>query len=411
MTINSKVTVGWVGLGKLGLPCALAMAKAGHTVCGTDVNKDVRGYLEKKAIPYQEEGVPELLESGVTVTWHDTIEQVARDANLIFVAVQTPHKPECEGIEPFDGQPQDFFYGFLEAAVKELVRVITRPTVVVIVSTVLPGTTRRLLLPHVAHNQDVHLIYSPCFIAMGTTVHDWTHPEFVLAGGGDGLARWMLKDAHQKMHGAPVLSMSIESAELTKMVYNAAIGMKISLANTVMEMCDKLGANCDDVSTALSQATDRIVSSRYMRGGMGDGGGCHPRDQIALSHLAKELRLSTDPFGWLVEAREKQTQWLADVVTYYAELLKLPVLVCGPEYKKNTNLEIGSPSKLLFNLMKHRLTVSWAKCSHLQKGIYVIGCNHDEYKTWKFPVGSVVIDPWGMIDDQPGVMVYRVGRR
>lgn len=413
--MTSDLTVGWIGLGKLGLPCALTMAHHGHDVVGTDVNPDIKGYLEKRAIPYEEDGVPAMLASGTTVRWKDTIKEVVDEANLIFVAVQTPHNQECEGVTPYNGTPHDFFYGYLEAAVKEAVRHIQRPTTLVIVSTVLPGTTRRLLLPHAIKNRDVHLVYSPAFIAMGTTMHDWSNPEFVLMGGGDIVAQAMLTTAHRKMHRAPMLEMSIESAELTKMTYNAAIGMKIALANTIMEMSDKLGANCDDVTNALARAKDRIVSSRYMQGGMGDGGGCHPRDQIALAYLADSIELSANPFTWLIQTRESQTKWLMEYAKKYRTITSLPVIICGKEYKKNTKLDIGSPSRLLKNLFPPAMNgyVSWApECDHhLHRAIYVIGCNHDKYASWKFPKGSIVLDPWAIVPDQDGVHVNRIGRR
>ena len=90
--------------------------------------------------------------------------------------------------------------------------------------------------------------------------------------------------------------------------------MKNSRANTMMEICQKTEADVDDVTAAISMATDRIISPRYLRGGMGDAGGCHPRDNIAMSWLAEELGLSCNPFEDMMRAREKQTRWLATLI-------------------------------------------------------------------------------------------------
>src|SRR5512135_3608472 len=102
----------------------------------------------------------------------------------------------------------------------------------------------------------------------------------------------------------------------------------------------------------LKRATDRIVSTKYMNAGMGDGGGCHPRDVIALSHLAEQLDLSFDLGGTLAQGRERQTVWLAELAIEESNDGKLPVVVFGKAYKKGTNLSIGSPAILLANILR-----------------------------------------------------------
>jgi UDPglucose 6-dehydrogenase len=116
----------------------------------------------------------------------------------------------------------------------------------------------------------------------------------------------------------------------------------------MMEICEKTGADVDDLVDALSLASDRVISSAYLRGGMGDGGGCHPRDNIALSFLARELDLSYDLFEALMVARERQTEWLADLVG------EGPLEVLGKAYKPETNLTVGSPALLLAALLEER---------------------------------------------------------
>ena len=104
------------------------------------------------------------------------------------------------------------------------------------------------------------------------------------------------------------LAARAENAEAIKVAYNTYISMKIAYANTWMEICHKIpGTDVDQVTGALELATTRIMSPKYLTGGMGDGGGCHPRDNIALSWLARELDLSYDFFEHLMIARERQT--------------------------------------------------------------------------------------------------------
>ena len=165
--------------------------------------------------------------------------------------------------------------------------------VVIIIPTVLPGTIRRDIKPLL--NQYVKLCYNPFFIAMGTTIKDFTNPEFVLFGMDDESAYNKAVELYATLHNRPVYKCTIEEAEMIKVTYNTFITMKICLANTVMEMSHKLeNVNCDNVMNGLFLADQRLISTKYLSGGMGDGGGCHPRDNIALSWLAREIDLSRD---------------------------------------------------------------------------------------------------------------------
>lgn len=333
--------IGMIGLGKLGLPVALATEAAGHEVAGYDPSPVVAGIRESGRLPYVEQDAQALLDQ--TKLRFEEPEWIAEWADLIFVAVQTPHQPEFEGTTRLTDERADFDYSFLERAVAS---VYEASCPIVVISTVLPGTMERL---QVARN----LLYNPFFIAMGTTIPDFRNPEFVLVGT-DGAHPGPLREFYATVHDRPVFVTTVKTAELTKVAYNTFIGLKIAFANTMMELCEKTGADVDDLVDALSLADRRIISSAYMRGGMGDGGGCHPRDNIALSWLARELGLSYDLFGALMECRERQTAWLADLVGAYHASDWADVQLLGKAYKPNTALTVGSPSTLLANILTER---------------------------------------------------------
>ena len=131
--------------------------------------------------------------------------------------------------------------------------------------------------------------------------------------------------------------------------------MKICLANTVTEMSHKLNnVNADNVMSALKLGDQRLISDKYLNGGMGDGGGCHPRDNIALSWLSQEVNLSYDWYENLMISREKHTEWLADLAIEYALSNSLEIMILGKSFKKETNLINGSPSYLLEALIKEK---------------------------------------------------------
>lgn len=323
--------VGFVGLGKLGLPVALAIEAAGHEVRGWDVSPEVLKILITRQLPYREEGAQALLHG--TKIEVNPPEALAGWADLIFVAVQTPHQPKYEGVTRLPDTRANFDYEHLIAALQS---VDGARCPVVVISTVLPGTLDLIGATHV--------LYNPFFIAMGTTIPDFRQPEFVLVGT-DGAVPQPLIDFYKTIHDRPVFVTTIKTAELTKVAYNTFIGLKIAFANTMMELCEKTGADVDDLVDALSLADRRIVSTAYMRGGMGDGGGCHPRDNIALSWLARKVGLSYDLFHALMECRERQTDWLADLIPDGTEVM-------GKAYKPETNLTVGSPAALLGNILQ-----------------------------------------------------------
>jgi len=287
----NPLRVGMIGLGKLGYPIATCLQSLGHDVMGYDVCE-----REPNDLPFKEEGFRELAEKHL-IRIAGSIEEVTQHSNILFVAVQTPNDSQFEGITVLPAHRQDFDYTYLEAACKEIGRVAvsTRPTpVVAIISTVLPGATKRYVFPHI---NPKHVVYNPSFIAMGTVIHDFLHPEFVLLGSENqyineiipdesalGVMYQFYRDILVTFNGDPVIhSMSVESAELTKVAYNTFIGQKITFANAIMEISSDLGCNCDDVMNALKSADKRLISTAYMTPGMGDGGGCFPADEKIMT--------------------------------------------------------------------------------------------------------------------------------
>jgi len=409
--------IGFVGLGKLGLPCALAIDSKGHSVYGYDINTDVKRILEEKKLPYREQGADDLLQSH-NIKW-GAIKDVVENSDIIFVPIQTPHLPKYEGDTRIPSERADFDYEWLKSGIKDLSNEISNQAedkIVIIISTVLPGTIRRDIKPLL--DEKVKLCYNPFFIAMGTTVKDFASPEFVLFGVDDDSAYLKAKEFYSTLHDRPVYKCTIEEAEMIKVTYNTYITMKVCLANTVMELSHKLeNINCDNVMKGLFLANERLISSKYLLGGMGDGGGCHPRDNIALSWLSQKVNLSFDWYDNLMKCREDQTEWLANIIIENRIETDLPVVILGKTFKKETNLVTGSPSILLRNILEEKghavdMFDPWIDQINpplKEKAIFFIGTNHDLFMDYKFPKGSIVIDPWRFIKKQEGVKLISVG--
>jgi UDPglucose 6-dehydrogenase len=407
--------IGFIGLGKLGYPCAVAMAARGHDVLGYDVN--IRN-MSHEPRPYNES-----CEDGVTpmntilnssTLRFGSLEAVVDHGEILFVAVQTPHDPRFEGITRLPEERVDFDYAYLVEAIKSISEAARTSKNVIIISTVLPGTIRNQVLPHASDL--IRICYNPYFIAMGTTIRDFMHPEFILLGVHHPETARIAKEFYATICDAPVYCTAIENAELIKVAYNTYIGMKIVFANALMEICHKMpNTDVDAVTGGLKLATRRLISTAYMDGGMGDGGGCHPRDNIALSWLARKIGLSYDWFESVMVARERQTEWLADLMCSY----NLPKGLIGYAFKAGTNICVGSPALLLARILEERghrvfrydpvVEKAEKDLSQMPPHVFLIGTNHPQFAKLQLPAGSVVIDPWRFVAANQDVQIVHVG--
>ena len=402
------MNIGFLGLGKLGLPVALAIESKGHNVFGTDINELTLKNIRFKTLNYKEEGAENLLtNSKIQIK---NIEQIVSDSDIIFVPIQTPHEEKYEGITRIPKERADFNYEYLIKGIKDLNQEIEKQgkdKVVVIISTVLPGTIRKHIKPILGKH--LKLCYNPFFIAMGTTINDFLNSEIILFGVDDKEAADIAKKFYRSISIAPFHETTIENAELIKVVYNTFISTKISMINTIMETCHNLpNTNVDDITKALSLCTDRIISPKYLSGGMGDGGGCHPRDNIALSYLAQKLNLSYNWYDNIMKQREKQTEWLADLII--SEKFEMDINILGKCFKPETNLTLGSPSLLLYNILvekgeRVKIWDPYVDSMDLKNivqqnewetkpQLFFIGTKHEAFKHFYFYPNSVVIDPF-----------------
>lgn len=403
------MNVGVIGAGKLGLPVALAIESKGHNVAVYDINPKVADYLEDRHIPYTEEGLQPLLDTHKLKL--ASIDELVHGSDIIFLAVQTPHDPQYEGASRLPDDRQDFNYSYLCEAISNVAHSALKQkkdVTLVVISTCLPGTFKREIKPLL--NKYINYVYNPFFIAMGTVLYDFLHPEFVLIGHYGNVDK--LRDLYFTLHDRPHLITDITTAEAIKVSYNTFITMKTVLANTWGELAHKTGANVDDIFKAWSMSTDRLMSPKYLKAGVGDGGGCHPRDNIALSYIAREVGLSHNIFEDLMKAREDHMAWLAQEAMTLAELHEMPIVILGRSFKPQTNIETGSPAILMASIIKEK----GVPFTHVEDmpvtspSVFVIGTQHDRYKDYEFPEGSVVLDPFRYIPEKPGVEIIAIGK-
>ena len=321
-------TVGFIGIGKLGLACAEVMAQT-YDVTGYDIYPRTS---DKIAIS-------------------DTLEGAVTGKDVIFVAVQTPHDPIYDGSQPITHLPnKDFDYTIVNQVLADINQYVTQDQLVVLISTVLPGTTRRELRKHITN---ARFIYNPYLIAMGSVAWDMVNPDMIIIGTEDGSVTGdakLLTDFYAPlMQNNPHTAIGTwDEAEAIKIFYNTFISTKVGLVNMIQDVAMKSGnINVDVVTDALCASTMRIISTKYMTAGMGDAGPCHPRDNIALRWLAEHLDLGYDIFNTVMHAREIQAKNLAVYLSDLQELTDLPIVIHGKAYKPDVDLLDGSYSLLI----------------------------------------------------------------
>jgi UDPglucose 6-dehydrogenase len=184
-----------------------------------------------------------------------------------------------------------------------------------------------------------------------------------------------------------------DDAEAIKIFYNTFISAKISLVNMIMDVAERNGnMNTDIVTGALERSTYRIMGPAYMKAGMGDGGACHPRDNIALRYMAQEYGLTYDLFDVIMKSREEQAINIATRLINLSVGNDLPIVIMGESYKPGVKYIDGSYSKLIghyINSLDKDITYDNIK----EPAIYLLG-HKGVFNDTQFPEGSIILDPW-----------------
>lgn len=366
--------VGFIGIGKLGKDAAEIMSHH-HDVIGYDVQKVHTDMFDVV----------------------DSIEEVCKNRELIFIAVPTPHHVDYDGRYPTSHlENKDFDYSIVKSVLSEVDKYTTKNQLVVLISTVLPGTIRR---EFIGLCNNFRFIYNPYLIAMGTVKWDMVNPEMIIIGTEDGSMTGdakLLLDFYKsfvKMDTRYEVG-TWDEAEGIKIFYNTFISTKVALVNMIQDVAEKSGnMNVDVVTGALERSTQRILGPSYMKAGMGDGGGCHPRDNIALRFLAERLDLGYDLFDSIMNAREKQAKNMALKLSKLAKEHNLPVVILGKSYKPDVDYIDGSSSILVGYYVEQEGVQVMYDLEEPIDAIHLLA-HYGKHHNYKFTKNSIVVDPW-----------------
>ena len=368
------------------------------------------------------------------------IQELVRESEWIFIAVPTPHADGYDGSVPSSHMcPRDFGHDAVIDAINKVNQYADTSKKVVLISTVLPGTTRKHFVTLLDSKHQ--FLYNPYLIAMGSVKWDMVNPEMIMIGTEDGDWNGVageLRDLYNTvMQNSPRYEIGTwDECEAIKIFYNTFISAKVGLVNMIQDFAMKIGnINVDVVTNALSRSTMRIMGPKYMTAGMGDAGACHPRDNIALRWLAQEYDLGYDLFDTVMLARERQAENLAkflfDTSTSTATDTQMPVVIHGKAYKPDVPYCIGSYSTLVGHYLKGMgvdvkyvdpLADDAADVVATIDQPSVILWAHDRQITYEYtgeqtrtqayctvPDCSIIVDPWRKLQSTDTVKVIHYG--
>jgi len=319
-----------VGTGYVGLTTALMLAEFGHIVRAIDIDQEKVSKINSGISPIYEPGVDELLKKHIGINLIATTKMELCDVEVTFICVGTPSKE--------DGSI-DLTY--LKNACAKIGENLSSYQIIVVKSTVIPGTTENIVIPIIEEKSglkvgdDFGVAMCPEFLREGMALYDTFHPDRIVIGEYDKHSGDILEELYKPLK-APIIRTDIKTAEMIKYASNALLAMKISYANEIANICHKLGIDVYEVMKGVGM--DHRISPHFLNAGIGFGGSCFPKDVKALINLAKEL--GYEP--WLLEAilkiNDRQPIMYVDLIEEKIGPLKgAKIAILGLSFKPNTD--------------------------------------------------------------------------
>jgi UDPglucose 6-dehydrogenase len=340
-----------VGAGYVGLVSAACFSDFGWTVICVDNDPNRLAELKAGRSPIYEPGLDDLLERNIKagrLVFSGDLGPAAAGADVVFLAVGTPMRRG-------DGYA-DLSYVF--SAVDQLAPHLDDFTVVTTKSTVPVGTSReiarrlKLKRPEV----DVAVCSNPEFLREGSAIQDFMHPDRVLVGTDNERAREVMERLYKPLalRGSPVMFVEPESAELAKYAANAFLALKISFINEIADLCETLGADVQEVASAIGK--DRRIGDKFLHPGPGYGGSCFPKDVSALIRTAREAKSPVSIIEQVERVNHERKLAMAVRIEEMAggSVRDKTIAVLGLTFKPNTDDMRDAPSLVIVPMLQER---------------------------------------------------------
>lgn len=335
-----KVTV--IGTGFVGVVSAAVYASFGNQVIGLDIDENKIKLLEKGQVPFYEPGLQELLleqQAKGNLSFTTSYEDAIKDAEIIIIAVGTPSAAD---------ETADLRYVF--ASAKSLAPYIKEDAIVVIKSTVPPGTLEEAL--DIIQKETTTRFYGaslPEFLREGSAVHDTLNPDRIVIGANEEFVFQKLEKLHESLK-APVIRCKVSSAQMAKYTANSYLATRITFINEVANLCEKNGADIDEVIKAIGY--DKRIGQHYWYPGLGYGGSCFPKDVKELAAYSRSVGESGNLLNRVNEINSNRIFYLMDkFAKQIGGFEGKTVAVLGLSFKPNTDDMREAPSTKIIPLL------------------------------------------------------------
>ena len=333
--------IAMIGTGYVGLVSGACFAEFGPHVTCVDLDEAKIQRLLNGEIPIYEPGLDDLVAKGIKtgrLAFTTDLKTAVADADAVFIAVGTPSRRG-------DGHAD---LRYVEAAAAEIARAMTGYTVVVTKSTVPVGTGRRVaeIIRETNPTADFDVASNPEFLREGSAIGDFMRPDRVVIGAESERARQVMQSLYRPLYltETPIVMTTLETAELTKYAANAFLATKITFINEIADLCEKVGANVQDVARGMG--LDGRIGKKFLHAGPGYGGSCFPKDTIALVRTAQEYGSPARIVETVVQVNDRRKGAMASRVIAAAggSLRGKTVGVLGVAFKPNTDDMRDAPS-------------------------------------------------------------------
>ena len=321
-----------IGIGRIGAVAACCLADAGHRVTGIEINPNTLELMNSEVVPYHEPELEGLLKHGLHTgnLKFAAVLPGSLKADIVMIAVNTPATSDgsCD-------------LSYVYTAVAQVRDALDAPTIMVMKSTVPPGTGIRLIKDYL-QGTPITYVSNPEFLRGGRGVYDWYHPTRIVIGTDDNRAADKVRLMYSGIE-APVLVTDITSAEMIKYASNTFLATKISFINEIANLCETVGANIDDVARGMG--LDPRVGPAFLQAGLGYGGHCLPKDAAALNSLASSKGYDFKVLRAAIEANTSQRILVVNKLKQLLGSLKgKEIALLGLAFKPGTNDVSQAPS-------------------------------------------------------------------
>lgn len=339
--------IGIIGIGYVGLVSGTCLADFGHDVLCVDINEEKVNNLKKGIIPIYEPGLQALITSNMhykRLQFTTDIDGVIESCEILFIAVGTP--PAEDG----SADLQQVFEVAENIAAK-----MTQYKVIVNKSTVPIGTGKRVKdiirmgLQKRGISLDYDVVSNPEFLREGSAIYDFTHPDRIVIGAESEIGYAKMKEIYNvlNINQTPFVLTNYETAEMIKYASNAFLAMKITYINEIANLCEHVGANVQEVASAMGK--DGRIGPKFLHAGPGYGGSCFPKDTKALVAIAKNMNAPVTLIESTIKANEKQKQLMVTKILNKMgdNLQGKTIAVLGITFKPNTDDLREAPSLVI----------------------------------------------------------------